>query len=132
MFRSIFTFIEGIMKYVIIIITFLIGLISSSANAVVGEELDCMGNDGIWHVLTNDPQNGTNIVVDGDVYRFRNESTIGNKKVSTYKNDADIIANVILIVDPKTRDGDIYIVIYRDSSNKRDEDIDKLNLHCEF
>ncbi|EON7861304.1 hypothetical protein HI145_RS01485 [Escherichia coli] len=119
-------------KYIRMIMVFVVFMLYSRFSTAVPAYLDCMGNDGTWHVLSNDPQNGNNIVVDDEVYRFRAESLIGNKKVSTYKSDAGIIANVILIVDPKTKDGDIYIVIYQDSSNKRDQDIDKLNIHCEL
>jgi hypothetical protein len=119
-------------KYIKIIMVFVVFMLYSRFSSAVPPELSCMGNDGTWHVLSNDPQNGTNMVVDDIVYRFSAESLIGNKKVSTYRTDAGIIANVILIVDPKTKDGDIYIVIYQDSSNRRDKDIDKLNIHCEL
>ena len=95
-------------------------------------ETYCRSTKGTWHILTNDPRNGKNIVVDGVIYRFKVESIIGNKKISTYRDDSGTLANVILIVDPRTGNGDIYIVIYLDSSVRRDLDIDKLNLHCEI
>lgn len=114
-----------------IIILVLMALFSRVCYAVQ-PSVECIGVDGTEHVLSNDPHNGTNIVVDDVVYRFRAESTIGNKKVSTFKSDADILANVILIVDPVTHDGDVYIVIYQDASDRRDEDIQKLDLHCKI
>lgn len=93
---------------------------------------DCIGNDGQWHTFSSDPYNGTDILIDGENYRFVSESKIGNKKVSTFRTDSGIIANVILIVDPENNTGDIYVVVYRDHSNKRSLDLDKLHLHCQI
>ena len=119
-------------KYIKIIIMFLVLVLYSGLGYTVPSDIDCIGNDGKWYILSNDPHNGTNIVVNSEVYRFMAESIIGNKKVATYVNDAGIVANVILIVQPGTSDGDIYIVIYLGSESIRGGGIDKLNLHCKF
>lgn len=89
---------------------------------------DCIGSDDKMHVLDHDPQNGNNIVIDGVIYRPMYEGIIVNKKVSTYVDDSGIISNVILMIDPKTNTGDIYIVVYADTKVRRDRM--KLNLQC--
>ncbi|EHU8781038.1 hypothetical protein N0S44_000273 [Escherichia coli] len=95
-------------------------------------ETQCRSTNGTMYSLTNDPGNGKNIVINGETYRFKVQSIIGNKKITTYINDSGTLANVILIVNPKTGSGDIYIVIYLDSAQQRELDIDELNLHCKI
>lgn len=120
------------MEKITIIITIIMALNMMTAKAESISSINCIGNDDKWYTFANDPQNGTDIIVSNEVYRFISESKIGNKKVSTYKSDYGIISNIILIVDPETNTGDIYIVIYKDNSNKRDMDVDKLHLHCKI
>lgn len=73
---------------------------------------------------------GNNITIDGAVYGIISESTIGNKIVSTYQDEAGIIANMILIVTPGSADGDMYIVVYRNEHDTRITKRGKLNIHC--
>lgn len=92
----------------------------------------CHSSNGTIYSLTNDPNNGKNIVINGVTYRVKAQSTIGNKKITTYVNDSGTIANVILIVNPITGNGDIYIVIYLDTALQRELNLDELNLHCKI
>lgn len=94
--------------------------------------LECSDTENKTHTIRNDPNNGNNLIIDGELYRFSTESIIGNKKVSVFSSDANNILNVILIVDPLTNNGDVYYIIYLDPSSNRNLDSTKVNIHCKI
>lgn len=113
------------MKLLFSIVILIFSLISFQGTA---SPVECISTDGTWHTMANDPKNGNNIIIDGLTYRPLEEIVIGSKKkISTFTEDSGMIASVVLMVDPKTKNGDMYITIYADTTEKPEL---RLNLQC--
>lgn len=93
---------------------------------------ECKDLENKTHTIRNDPRNGNNLIIDGELFRFNTESIIGNKKVSVFSSDTNNILNAILIVDPSTNNGDVYYIIYLDPKSNRNLDATKINIHCKI